>query len=51
MLFNLWYLKYKAVFLEQMIIKDNQLEKVVKEQAGFIQDYWDEEGERKWATT
>ena len=36
MLFNLWYLKYKAAFLEQMIIKDNQLEKVVKEQAGFI---------------
>ena len=24
---------------------------LTKEQAGFIQDWWDEEGERKWATT
>ena len=36
MLFKLWYLKYKAAFLERMIIKDNQLEKIVKEQAGFM---------------
>ena len=36
MLFKLWYLKYKAAFLERMIIKDNQLEKIVKEQEGFI---------------
>ena len=36
MLFKLWYLKYKAAFLERMIIKDNQLEKIVKDQTGFI---------------
>ena len=24
---------------------------LTKDQAGFIQDWWDEEGERKWATT
>ena len=24
---------------------------LTKEQAGFIQDWWDEQGERKWATT
>lgn len=24
---------------------------LTEEQAGFIQDWWDEEGERKWATT
>ena len=24
---------------------------LTKDQAGYIQDYWDSEGERKWATT
>jgi len=36
MLFSLWYLRYKVAFLKPMIIKDYQLEKIIKEQAGFI---------------
>ncbi len=34
--FNLWYQKYKVVFPKQMIIKDYQLEQLIKEHSGFF---------------